>query len=34
MEEEVSDFKSAVADDVLIKPIDAQVLFLALGLVS
>ena len=32
MEEEISEFKSAGVDDVLIKPFDAQVLFLELGL--
>ena len=32
MEEEVSEFKSAGVDDILIKPIDAQMLFTVLGL--
>ena len=32
MEEEISEFKSAGVDDILIKPFDTQTLFLALGL--
>ena len=32
MEEEISEFKSAGVDDILIKPIDANALFLVLGL--